>query len=191
MDGVIEYEYTESNREGATAAVPSAPAPSVAHSATPSPVPLPVPETEETVHEETENVVEEEEGIYEDDEEAEVIYEAVPEDVPEDLDILATFCQDAETVYTRFKENHMDYFLAGTLLVTHFPILGWLLTSYAFTVPTLVAVQSLKWIDNKEVNILHVMTIIAFTTASQTYAIYCVTRAMSLTDASINSHLLV
>jgi hypothetical protein len=34
------------------------------------------------------------------------------------------------------------------------------------------------------------MTIIAFTTASQTYAIYCVTRAMSLTDASTVEYLI-
>ena len=193
MDGVIEYEYTESNREAVTetvhadaavtAATTSAPMPSRAS----SPTPLPVPE-------ETEDMVEEEEGVYEDeddDDEAEVIYEAVPEAVAEDLDILATFRQDAETVYARFKENHMDYFLAGALLVTHFPILGWILTSYAFSIPTFIAIQNLKWVDNKEVSLLHVMTVIGFTTASQTYAIYCLTRAMSLTDASINSHLLV
>jgi len=188
MDGVIEYEYTESNREGVTASAPAAPsAPSApAPSRSSSPVPLPVPETEETIHEETENVVEEEEGIYE-SEEAEVIYEA---DLPiRDPDILSSFRQDAETVYARLQENHMEYFLAGALLVTHFPVFGWILTSYAFSLPTFIAIQNLKWVDNKEVNLLHVMTVIGFTTASQTYAIYCLTRAMSLTDASINSHL--
>jgi len=188
MDGVIEYEYTESIREENAPVVPAS-----------SPVPLPVPEEmkenegqEDDVEEEDQHDhVEEEDGIYEGDEEepeVEPYVETYAE--PEDLDMLACFRSDLDAVCLRLQENHMDYFLAGAVLVNHFPVLGWLLTTYIFSIPTFVAVQNLKWINNKEINLLHLMTILGLTIGTETYAMYCLTRAINLT-ADINSHLLV
>jgi len=163
-------------------------------------MPLPVPDAEETIHEEMKenegqedeyDHVEEEDGVYEEDDaepEVEPYVETYAE--PEDLDMLACFRSDLDAVCLRLQENHMDYFLAGAVLVNHFPILGWLLTTYIFSIPTFVAVQNLKWINNKEINVLHLMTILGLTIGTETYAMYCLTRVLNLT-ADINSHLLV
>jgi hypothetical protein len=187
MDGVIEYEYTESTREEHAPVVPAS-----------SPAPLPVPDAEENEGQEDDveeegrhHGVDEEDGVYEGDEEEPEVEPYVETYLGlQDLDMLACFRSDLDAVCLRLQDNHMDYFLAGAVLVNHFPVLGWLLTTYIFSIPTFVAVQNLKWINNKEINLLHLMTILGLTIGTETYAIYCLTRVINLT-ADINSHLLV
>jgi len=94
-------------------------------------------------------------------------------------DIFDEMNSNAVAVYKKANEHKIDYFLYGVFAGTHLPSVAWLSLAYVFALPTLLFLQNPQWLSKLRENHFAALPIaIGIMAASDTYALYCITRSV-------------
>jgi hypothetical protein len=75
----------------------------------------------------------------------------------------------------QIQTYHLDIFVAGLLIGTHLPKIGWMTLSYAATFPVLIAVQHPDvFIQLYKKKPEHIIILVSGLVACQLYALFCI-----------------
>jgi hypothetical protein len=101
--------------------------------------------------------------------ETELETEYVPE--PPKLDIVTAFREELLSHVEKAQANHLEYFIAGLLLATHFPTLAWLFLAGVSSIPTVTVLLHPEWLmANPRENWMHQSLIIGVCVTSEVCA---------------------
>jgi hypothetical protein len=101
------------------------------------------------------------------------------EERPVEVTTIGIIYKKLEAIIQLMQSYHLEYFLAGIFVATHLPIVGWIILTAIFTVPSLTLFQHPEWLlklryEPNEYAVLFAMMIFS----SQVYAIGCLSRAL-------------
>lgn len=103
------------------------------------------------------------------EDETEVETEYVPEEPK--FDILVAFRAELLSHVEKAQANHLEYFIAGILLATHFPSLAWLFLASVSSIPTVTVLLHPEWfIANHQENWMYQSLIIGVCVTSEVCA---------------------
>ena len=92
------------------------------------------------------------------------------DDFPQEM--LRSYAIEAKT---QIQTYHLDIFVAGLLIGTHLPKIGWMTLSYAATFPVLIAVQHPDvFIQLYKKKPEHIIILVSGLVACQLYALFCI-----------------
>lgn len=95
--------------------------------------------------------------------------EYLPE--PPKLDILTAFRAELLSHLENAQANHLEYFIAGIFLATHFPSLAWLFLASVSSIPTVTVLLHPEWLmANHKENWMHQSLIIGVCVTSEVCA---------------------
>jgi len=103
-------------------------------------------------------------------ESTEGVEEVETEYVPEEpkLDIVVAFREELLSHLEKAQANHVEYFIAGLLLATHFPALAWLFLAGVSSIPTVTVLLHPEWfMANPRENWMHQSLIIGVCVTSE------------------------
>ena len=87
------------------------------------------------------------------------------------LDILVAFREELLSHVEKAQANHLEYFIAGLLLATHFPALAWLFLAGVSSIPTVTVLLHPEWfMSNPRENWMHQSLIIGVCVTSEVCA---------------------
>jgi hypothetical protein len=96
----------------------------------------------------------------------EIETEYVPEEPK--LDIVVAFRQELLSHVEKAQANHLEYFIAGLLLATHFPAVAWLFLAGVSSIPTVTVLLHPEWLmANPQENWMHQSLIIGVCVTSE------------------------
>lgn len=94
----------------------------------------------------------------------------IEDDLPNEM--LQTYINEAKN---QIQAYHLDVFIAGLLIGTHLPKIGWMTLSYAATFPVLISVQYPDaFIQLYKKKPEHIIILISGLVACQLYALFCI-----------------
>jgi hypothetical protein len=92
------------------------------------------------------------------------------DDFPQEM--LRSYAIEAKN---QIQTYHLDVFIAGLLIGTHLPKIGWMTLSYAATFPVLIAVQHPDaFIQLYKKKPEHIIILVSGLVACQLYALFCI-----------------
>jgi hypothetical protein len=87
------------------------------------------------------------------------------------LDMITAFREELLSHVEKAQANHLEYFIAGLLLATHFPALAWLFLAGVSSIPTVTVLLHPEWLmANPRENWMHQSLIIGVCVTSEVCA---------------------
>jgi hypothetical protein len=84
------------------------------------------------------------------------------------LDMITAFREELLSHVEKAQANHLEYFIAGLLLATHFPAVAWLFLAGVSSIPTVIVLLHPEWLmANPQENWMHQSLIIGVCVTSE------------------------